>query len=109
MIMTSTAVSPIIAAPPAMRRTSSSLSAGSSSGPGSRDKKRLRFTPLVRSNAEAGPSGTHSEDDVIFPGDSYDQAEEGRMGRRRVRGKGVPKDQAGYLMSEPGTPNLQET
>ncbi|KAK4685278.1 hypothetical protein P7C73_g4880, partial [Tremellales sp. Uapishka_1] len=68
-----------------LRRTSSSLSAG-------KEKKRLRFTPLTAA-------------DEVFPGNNYRYAEEGKGGG----GKGVPRDQAGYLKSDPGTPNLLET
>ena len=88
----------------ALRRTSSSLSANST--PGSREKKRLRFTPVPVSQAEAGPSGLGIDvGEVFFPGGSVVHAEEGR-GRGR---KGVPRDQADYLRSDPGTPNLSET
>lgn len=31
------------------------------------------------------------------------------LGRRRYKGKGVSRDQADYLKSDPGTPNLVET
>ncbi|KAK8858599.1 hypothetical protein IAR55_002828 [Kwoniella newhampshirensis] len=79
-----------------LRRTVSSLSAGSHSG-SVRDKKRLRFTPL--SNAEAGPS--KGAGNIVFPGKAL---EEGLVGKR-----GIPKDQVDYLRSEPGTPNLSET
>jgi hypothetical protein len=40
-------------------------------------------------------------------GDLHD-AEKGH-GRRLVKGKGVARDQADYLKSDPGTPNLSET
>lgn len=39
--------------------------------------------------------------------DSYD-LEDG-LGRRSIKGKGVPRDQMDYLKSDPGTPNLSET
>jgi hypothetical protein len=83
-----------------IRRSSSTLSSGSS-GHGSRDRKRLRFTPLP--NAQAGPS-TISTVDVFFPGDSLSRVEEGRRGKNNAR-----RDQEDYLKSDPGTPNLQET
>nr|XP_031864219.1 uncharacterized protein CI109_000131 [Kwoniella shandongensis]KAA5531291.1 hypothetical protein CI109_000131 [Kwoniella shandongensis] len=72
-----------------LRRTASSLSAGSI-----REKKKLRFTPL--SSAAAGPS--HS------PPISSKALEEGLVGKR-----GIPRDQVDYLRSDPGTPNLSET
>ncbi|ORY24308.1 hypothetical protein BCR39DRAFT_547390 [Naematelia encephala] len=85
--------------PSALRRTSSTLS-HSSNG---KDRKKLRFTPLTA--AVAGPSGTSHEGDVFFPGHDLNSVEEGR-GRGH---KGIPKDQADYLRSDPGTPNLLET
>jgi hypothetical protein len=74
------------------------MSAGSSSSRGSREKKRLRFTPVaneqgIEMNSLAG---------------NLDDAEEGH-GRRLVKGKGVARDQVDYLKSDPGTPNLSET
>ena len=92
--------------PSALRRTPSSLSSGEGSTPGSREKKRLRFTPLP----EAGPSSlglTDRDGDVFHPDASTSRLEEG-MGVVRGR-KGVPRDQAYYLRSDPGTPNLSET
>lgn len=83
--------------PLALRRTTSAMSAGSSSSRTSREKKRLRFTPVAN---EQGLE-MHS-----LAGD-LDDAEEG--GRRLVKGKGVARDQADYLKSDPGTPNLSET
>jgi hypothetical protein len=84
--------------PLALRRTTSAMSAGSSSSRGSREKKRLRFTPVANEqglemNSLAG---------------NLDDAEEGH-GRRLVKGKGVARDQVDYLKSDPGTPNLSET
>jgi hypothetical protein len=84
--------------PLALRRTTSAMSAGSSSSRGSREKKRLRFTPVANEqglemNSLAG---------------NMDDAEEGH-GRRLVKGKGVARDQVDYLKSDPGTPNLSET
>jgi len=84
--------------PLALRRTTSAMSAGSSSSRGSREKKRLRFTPVA---SEEGV-GMHS-----LAGD-LDNAEEGH-GRRLAKGKGIARDQADYLKSDPGTPNLLET
>ncbi|WVF69152.1 hypothetical protein IAT40_003927 [Kwoniella sp. CBS 6097] len=88
-----------------LRRTSSSLSTGSSRGSANshehRSKKRLRFTPLSSANnAEPGPSRRAGE--VVFPGRAL---EDGQYTGTR----GIPKDQVDYLMSDPGTPNLSET
>ena len=82
----------------ALRRTTSAMSAGSSSSRTSKEKKRLRFTPVANENAL---------EMNLMAGDLGD-AEEGH-GRRLVKGKGVAKDQADYLKSDPGTPNLSET
>lgn len=89
---------------PVLRRTASALSTGSSSGQTAREKKRLRFTPM------SNGTGSSSEDDstqMEYLGDAND-LEDG-LGRRRMKGKGVPRDQADYLKSDPGTPNLSET
>lgn len=83
--------------PLALRRTSSALSSGSSSSRTTREKKRLRFTPVANGEHNGGASGYDLED-----------MEEG-MGRRTIKGKGVARDQADYLKSDPGTPNLSET
>ena len=89
--------------PSALRRSSSSLSSGSV--PGSREKKRLRFTPVTAAAAELDSSGLGEDvDDVFFRGASLEHAEEGR-GRGR---KGMPRDQD-WLRSDPGTPNILET
>ncbi|KAK1925541.1 hypothetical protein DB88DRAFT_484264 [Papiliotrema laurentii] len=92
-------VSPITPAP-ALRRTSSSNSA-EGLAPGPKEKKRLRFTPLV----QLGPGGLGLTvgDDLFYPG-SASRLEEGRHPKRRI-----PRDQADYLTSAPGTPNIQET
>ncbi|WVR06354.1 hypothetical protein IAU60_003385 [Kwoniella sp. DSM 27419] len=79
-----------------LRRTVSSLSAGST-GNGTREKKRLRFTPLTSTNAEAGPSHKGL---AYIPGRALEEGSHHR---------GVPRDQADYLISDPGTPNLFET
>jgi hypothetical protein len=81
----------------ALHRTTSALSSGSSSSRTTREKKRLRFTPVPRAGDLNGNGDYELED-----------AEEG-MGRRIVKGKGVARDQADYLKSDPGTPNLSET
>ncbi|WRT67803.1 uncharacterized protein IL334_004777 [Kwoniella shivajii] len=83
-----------------LRRTTSSLSAGSNGN--GREKKRLRFTSL--SQPQAGPS--RSAGHVVFPGRSL---EEGRLNGDPSGTKGIPRDQVDYLMSDPGTPNLSET
>ena len=87
----------------ALRRTSSSLSGESGQG-SSRDRKRLRFTPLTSANAQAGPSRPNGLglENVFYPGSARTH-EEGRSD------KGVPRDQLDYLMSEPGTPSFSET
>jgi hypothetical protein len=84
--------------PLALRRTTSAMSAGSSSSRGSREKKRLRFTPVANEQGIEMKSLAGNLDD----------AEEGH-GRRLVKGKGVARDQVDYLKSDPGTPNLSET
>ena len=89
-------VTPIMA-PSALRRTNSNVS---SEGSGSKDKKRLRFTPLHEDRGALGLTGT---EDYYYPG-TPSSMEEGRKGKR-----GVPKDQTDYLSSVPGTPNIQET
>lgn len=54
------------------------------------------------------------EEDVFFPGKTatYEDAEAGEAlhldGTAKGKGR-IPKDQQGYLKSDPGTPNLQET
>lgn len=89
--------------PAALRRTSSALSTGSSSGQSAREKKRLRFTPMANGTASSPEEAAYAMDYV----DSHD-LEDG-LGRRRMKGKGVPRDQVDYLKSDPGTPNLSET
>jgi len=84
--------------PLALRRTTSAMSAGSSSSRGSREKKRLRFTPVANEQGIEMNSLAGNLDDA-----------EGGQGRRLVKGKGVARDQADYLKSDPGTPNLSET
>jgi hypothetical protein len=84
--------------PLALRRTTSAMSSGSSSSRTNREKKRLRFTPVAQENG--------LELDLLAS--DLDDAEEG-TGRRLVKGKGVARDQADYLKSDPGTPNLSET
>ena len=85
----------------ALRRTSSALSTGSSSGQTAREKKRLRFTPMVSGSAGSAEDGDGA---YIDPQDLEDG-----LGRRSIKGKGVPRDQVDYLKSDPGTPNLSET
>jgi hypothetical protein len=74
------------------------MSAGSSSSRTSKEKKRLRFTPVA--------NGTDGLEMGLLANDHGD-AEEG-TGKRHVKGKSVARDQADYL-SAPGTPNLSET
>jgi hypothetical protein len=57
-----------------------------------------------------------SDEDVFFPGSAGKSGREGYHvaeqveGSRGSRGKrGIPRDQADYLRSDPGTPNLSET
>lgn len=95
--------------PPPIRRTHSSLS---SSSTGNGRTKRLRFTAMTPARPSSATGS--DEEDVFFPGKSasYEDAEAGEVlhldgvakGKRRI-----PKDQQGYLKSDPGTPNLQET
>lgn len=89
---------------PALRRTSSALSTGSSSGQTAREKKRLRFTPVAQEDRR---DYDHESNRMEYLMDAHD-LEDG-LGRRTVKGKGVPRDQASYLRSDPGTPNLSET
>lgn len=84
--------------PLALRRTTSAMSSGSSSSRTNREKKRLRFTPVAKENGL----------ELDLMADDLNDAEEG-SGRRLVKGKGVARDQADYLKSDPGTPNLSET
>lgn len=85
----------------ALRRTSSALSTGSSSGQTAREKKRLRFTPMA-SRSAGSPEDEHES--------SFESQDlEDGLGRRSIKGKGVPRDQIDYLKSDPGTPNLSET
>ncbi|WVQ83089.1 hypothetical protein IAT38_005227 [Cryptococcus sp. DSM 104549] len=75
-----------------LRRTASTLSAGSSGHGHSGHKKVLRFTQVTTSSTV--------DERLLFPGKAL---EEGLMR------KGVPRDQMDYLRSDPGTPNFQET
>ena len=85
--------------PSALRRT---LSSSSNEGPtSSKEKRRLRFTPLIGSSS--GGLGLSGTEDFVYPGGPSDM-EEGRI----TKGS-VPKDQADYLVSIPGTPNISET
>lgn len=54
----------------------------------------------------SGSTGSpeYEEGAYIDPGDLEDG-----LGRRSIKGKGVPRDQVDYLKSDPGTPNLSET
>jgi hypothetical protein len=116
--------------PSALRRSSSSLSSSSNPGTGgSREKKRLRFTPVHHGEPEsssAAPSNENSDEDVFFPGQGYSLAERGEWrghghghgrghggeyegGKCRSGTRGIPRDQVDYLRSDPGTPNISET
>jgi hypothetical protein len=121
-------VSPPKHNPSAIRRSSSSLSSSSNPAGGSREKKRLRFTPVHRhdepESSSAPPSNENSDEDVFFPGQGYSLAERGEWrghghghghggeherGKGRSGTKGIPRDQVDYLRSDPGTPNISET
>lgn len=99
--------------PPALRRTSSSLSGGSAGGgSGSREKKRLRFTPLVGNGDREGAgnsrgSPTSGSEDGWERDSDYDP-EHGGSDTDAQHGKGGWR---GYdrMTSDPGTPSLAET
>lgn len=106
---------------PALRRTSSCLSGGSAGGSNhgasSREKKRLRFTPVVdseefgRSGARDRESGNGSEtgsEEEWERGSIYDAEEAGEDGQGGDKGNGKWR---GYdhMKSDPGTPSLAET
>ena len=86
----------------ALRRTLSSLSGDSSS----RERKRLRFT-RISEKATLSRSGSpeDSNEDVLYPGGSSSSTSH----TTSTKSRGVPKDQAQYLTSEPATPNFSET
>lgn len=88
--------------PSALRRSNSSTSSGSAAEPpSSKEKKRLRFTAIHDQQSALGLD-TGDREEFYYPG-APSLMEEGRIR------KAVPKDQADYLKSDPGTPNIQET
>ena len=95
---------------PALRRTSSSLSGTSASGSGAREKKRLRFTPVV------GPDGGNSRGSPVsgsedgWERDSDYDAEGAGHGAHGGEGDGRGKWRGyDHMKSDPGTPSLAET
>jgi hypothetical protein len=90
--------------PSALRRSNSSTSSGSTAEvPASKEKekKRLRFTAIHDHHSALGLD-TGDRKEFYYPG-TPSLMEEGGIRR------GLPKDQADYLKSDPGTPNIQET
>lgn len=87
--------------PSALRCVDSLGSTGSAPNFKEKDKKRLRFTALEAGQGALRLSGT---EDYYYPG-TPSMMEEGRSKGK----KGIPRDQAEYLSSVPGTPNISET